>query len=321
MREFGPGQRGIAPPGGMLVNKLAPSGFPLQNHFLPAAPYLTMGLVRQELADAALVLLGHGTTLNENSAAVIYQHAAALRDREIFGEVREAFWKQRPHIKEVMSSLVARRVFIVPMFISEGYFSEEVIPRDLGFAEAELRDGSRVFHRGAQTFLYCKPVGTHGRITTVVLKRISEVMAESSAPPPAEITLILAGHGTERNTNSRKSLERQVELLRAKNFCHDVHAVFLEEEPRIATCYDLAQTKNLVVVPLFMSEGLHTQEDIPLLLGEREEVVKQRLERGDAAWKNPTSHHGKLVWYSASIGTAPEIADVILDRVRETAQD
>ena len=35
-------------------------------------------------------------------------------------------------------------------------------------------------------------------------------------------------------------------------------------------CHALAQTKNLVVVPFFISDGLHTQEDIPVLLGEPE---------------------------------------------------
>jgi len=33
----------------------------------------------QEFTDATLVLLGHGTVLNEDSAAPVYQHAAELR--------------------------------------------------------------------------------------------------------------------------------------------------------------------------------------------------------------------------------------------------
>ncbi len=64
-----------------------------------------------------------------------------------------------------------------------------------------------------------------------------------------------------------KPIERQVELIRALKIYADVHAIFLEESPRIAECYSMAQTKNLVVVPFFISDGLHTQEDIPVLLG------------------------------------------------------
>ena len=85
-------------------------------------------------ADAALIVLGHGTTLNDQSAAPVRQHAAELRRRKIFAEVREAFWKQEPQIKTVLAGLTAPRVFIVPFFISEGYFSTEIIPKELGFS-------------------------------------------------------------------------------------------------------------------------------------------------------------------------------------------
>ena len=87
----------------------------------------------EDFSDAALVVLGHGTTQNAGSAAPVYQHAAELRRRNIFAAVREAFWKQDPQIKTVLAGLSAPRVFIVPLFISEGYFSDEVIPRELGF--------------------------------------------------------------------------------------------------------------------------------------------------------------------------------------------
>ncbi len=82
------------------------------------------------------------------------------------------------------------------------------------------------------------------------------------APKPGEITLFIAGHGTEKNENSRQPIDRQVTLIRAMNLYAGVHAIFLEETPRIPECYRLAQTKNLVVVPFFISDGLHTQEDI-----------------------------------------------------------
>ena len=49
-----------------------------------------------------------------------------------FAEVREAFWKQEPQIKKVLAEISAPRVFIVPLFISEGYFSTEVIPTGTG---------------------------------------------------------------------------------------------------------------------------------------------------------------------------------------------
>lgn len=265
-------------------------------------------------ADAALVVLGHGTTQNDGSAAPVYQHAAELRRRKLFAEVREAFWKQPPQIQEILADLKTARIFIAPLFISEGYFASEVIPRELGFSEL----GARNSERGTQ--FYCRPVGTHPAMTGIILARAREAVAAfpfPRAPKPKDCTLVLAGHGTERNPKSRAAVDRQVELIRAQQIYNSVHAAFMEEEPRIATVYSLATSRNLVVVPFFISGGLHVAEDIPVLLGEPVRVVKERLAAAQPTWRNPTERNGKLVWYAESVGTEPHLADVILERVRE----
>ena len=117
----------------------------------------------------------------------------------------------------------------------------------------------------------------------------------------------------------RPYLEQQANLIRALDLYAAVHSVFLEEGPRVGDCYRMARTRNIVVVPFFMSDGLHGREDIPLLLGEPKRVVQRRLEQGLPTWRNPTERKDKLVWYAASVGTDPLLAGVILDRVREAA--
>ncbi len=271
----------------------------------------------EDFSDAMLVVLGHGTVLNDNSAAPVFQHAAELRRRKIFAEVREAFWKQEPQIKKVLADIFASRIFIVPLFISEGYFSTEIIPKELGF---DLPRTLRLKTENSEIF-YCKPIGSHESMTKVVLSRADEVVKKFPFPRPpknSETTLFIAGHGTEKNENSRKVIERQVGLIRDMKVYADVQAIFLEESPHISDCFQIARTKNIVIVPFFISDGLHTQEDIPVLLGEPERIVKQRLATGQPVWRNPTERNGKLVWYAPSVGTAPQIADVILERVIET---
>ena len=269
-------------------------------------------------ADAVLVILGHGTDLNDQSAVPVRQHAAELRRRKIFRDVREAFWKQDPQIKNVLAEISAPRIFIAPLFISEGYFADLVIPEALGF------DASRITHHASRVTYYCRPVGTHPDMTRVILSRAAGVTKQfpfPRAPRPAETTLFIAGHGTEKNAKSREPIEWQAELIRAQRIYADVHAIFMEEEPRISACHSLAQTKNCVVVPFFISDGLHVVEDIPVLLGEPERVVKERLAAGQPTWRNPTEKHGKLFWYSSSVGTDPGLADVILERVHEADAD
>ena len=269
----------------------------------------------ESFSDSVLVILGHGTTLNDQSAAPVLQHAAELRRRKIFLEIREAFWKQEPQIKRVLAEISAPRIFIVPFFVSDGYFSTEIIPQELGFPSVP----STINHQ-LSTWFYCRPVGSHDLMTKVILARADEVVKKfpfPRAPRPAETALLIAGHGTSRNVNSRKAVERQVELIRAQNLYAETGPIFMEEAPFIKGCHEVVKTKNIVVVPFFISDGLHVVEDIPVLLGEPEHIVKERLAASLPTWRNPTERGEKLIWYSPSVGTEPLMADVILQRVRE----
>jgi sirohydrochlorin cobaltochelatase len=276
--------------------------------------------VNENLSDAALVLIAHGSTVNSDSAAPAHQHSDEMRRRKIFAQVQEAFWKEEPYVWQVLRGIFAPRVFIVPLFISEGYFTEEVIPRELGFCGRDETNFSRVQQRGAQTLHYCGPVGTHASMTAVVLARASGIVEQfpfPRAPRPAETALFIAGHGTGNNENSRKAIEAQVELIRSRGLYAEVHAAFMEEEPRVGDCYRVAGAKNIVMVPFFISDGLHSNEDIPVMLGAPKKVVEERLKGGQPTWRNPTEREGKRLWYTASIGSEPHIVDVILERVRE----
>lgn len=263
------------------------------------------------------MLLGHGATQSAESAAPVYQHAAALRQRCGFAEVREAFWKQAPRIEEVLAALRAPRVFIVPLLISQGYFSEVVIPQALGFGPRAPGASARVRREEGRTLFYCEPIGTHPGLAGVVLARARGVVEQfpgAGAPRPQEMTLFLAAHGTGKMQDSRLSIERQVERVRALGLYAGVEAVFLEEAPRIGECYRIARTRHLVMVPFFIGDGLHVRLDIPVLLGEPEEVVRQRLRSGQPAWRNPTQRGSKVVWYTASVGSDPLVADLIWER-------
>ena len=279
-----------------------------------------MAVDHEDFHDAALVVLGHGATKNTGSAEPAITHAVELRRRSLFHSVREAFWIQEPHLNHVLSTLAEPRIFIAPLFISGGYICEEVIPKSLGFNFGQ--NASRVKRAATQLICYCKPVGSHPGMTNVLLARAREVVEEypfPRLPRPADTTLFIAGHGTERNENSRTAVEQQVKLISAMNLFAGVHAIFMEEEPRIPQCYALAQTRNVVVVPFFISDGLHTQEDIPVLLGESQHTVQERFRAGRPTWRNPTEKHGKLLWYTPAVGTEPMMAEVVLERVREAA--
>jgi sirohydrochlorin cobaltochelatase len=279
--------------------------------------------VSEDFSDAALVLAAHGSTVNADSSAPAFQHGDELRRRHLFAQVKEAFWKQEPYVWQVMRGVFAPRVFVVPLFVSEGYFTQEVIPRELGFCSAGETDFPRVQRRGGQTLYYCGPVGTHPSMTEVLMARARDIVEKfpfPRAPKAADTALFIAGHGTGNNENSRQAIERQAALIGEKGVYAEVRAVFMEEEPRVGDCCKLARARNIIMVPFFISDGQHSNEDIPMLLGTPERVVRERLRQGQPTWRNPTEREGKRIWYTAAIGSEPRMAEVIIERVKESVK-
>jgi sirohydrochlorin cobaltochelatase len=266
-----------------------------------------------------LVLIGHGSTKNDRSAESVLLQAASLRQRHVFAEVHAAFWKTDPGILDVVAGIQCQTVFLVPFFVSEGYFSEIAIPRLLGFSPF-THPVDRIQNRDGKLLVYTRPVGVHDSVTDVLLARAKEVIDQHPfpvRPANADVSLFVAGHGTQQSSNNRLAIEAHAERIRGRGIYRSVHSVFLEESPEIGCCYQLASTSNIVVVPCFLSDGLHVAEDIPMLLGAPEEVVRRRLASGMPTWRNPTERNGKLVWYSSAIGSENHLPDVILCLVEE----
>ena len=256
---------------------------------------------------SALVIAGHGSTLNPDSSAPSHAHADAIRARGLFAEVICAFWKEEPSLREVLRSVDSPEVFVVPNFISEGYFTQEVIPRELG-----LTGKSTVFP--GQTVHYCDPVGLHPSMTRLLLKRAAEV---APGVPPRECSLIIVGHGTGLNENSTKAIKDQVEHIRSLDLGFaEVLDAYMEEPPLVADWAKLTTAPNVIVVPFFIADGLHSWQDIPVLLGIESEPGAA-ASQVDVFRHNPRRIQDRNLYYSSAIGTEALLADVIVDQVDE----
>ncbi|HUB66414.1 MAG TPA: CbiX/SirB N-terminal domain-containing protein [Candidatus Methylacidiphilales bacterium] len=255
--------------------------------------------------DAALLLLGHGSTLNADSSAPTYRHAEEIRRRGVFAEVHVAFWKEEPNFRQALRLVSRRRVYAVPNFISSGYFTEQIIPRELGL------DGPITRREGHEIY-YCEPVGLHPSMTEALLRRANEVVAASAETirePEKTACLLICGHGTSLNDNSTKIIHEQAAVIRARGLFADCRAVLMEQSPFVKDWRVLTACPNVIVVPFFIADGLHSFEDIPVLLG----LTHNVKERGFA---NPHRENGRRLWYAMAIGTEAFLADVILAQVQ-----
>jgi sirohydrochlorin cobaltochelatase len=270
--------------------------------------------------DAALLIVAHGSTVNPDSSAPTLAHAMEIRRRKIFADVGCAFWKEEPSLRDALFLFdpeAIREVYVVPNFISEGYFTQTVIPREL-----EL-NGRTTKRPNGQIWKYCEPVGNHPMMTELLLKRAREVAPNTA---PAETSLLIVAHGTDLNENSAVAAKREAERIRALGKYASVLNVYMEEPPLVSDWRKLTETGNVVVVPFFISDGLHSYEDIPRLLGivdaapsprpSQEDATRRRVHhsRGEIFRQNPYDIDGRSLFYAPSIGTDPGFADIILEQ-------
>jgi sirohydrochlorin cobaltochelatase len=259
---------------------------------------------------SALLIVGHGSTVNPDSSAPTLAHAAEIRCRKVFADVACAFWKEEPSLRDAIFSFdpkSIREVYVVPNFISEGYFTQTIIPR-------ELELNGRVTKRpSGQVWKYCEPVGNHPMMTNLLLQRARDV---APGIDPRETSLLIVAHGTDLNENSAVAAKREAEKIRALGKYTAVLNAYMEEPPLVSDWKKLTKTPNVVVVPFFISDGLHSYEDIPLLIGIANEtsVTNRRAERGEIFRRNPYKIDGRSLFYAPSIGNDPGFADIIIEQ-------
>lgn len=192
----------------------------------------------------ALLLAGHGSHLNARSSQAIRTHARRLANTGIWDEVRVGFWKEEPSLARALDGCVAEDVTVVPVFMSEGYFTSDVIPTELGLE-------GPVTQRNGRTVRCTRPVGVHPALANIIVERALE-----AGTSPVDVVFVL-GHGTDRNVDSSHSTQQQIKRVTAMERFAEVFAVFTDQEPSIRSVPALTRGRAATIVPFFVSEGWH----------------------------------------------------------------
>jgi sirohydrochlorin cobaltochelatase len=131
------------------------------------------------------------------------------------------------------------------------------------------------------------------------------------------------------NENSAVAAKREAERIRELGRYAAVLNVYMEEPPLVSDWRKLTKTPNVVVVPFFISDGLHSYEDIPVLLGIKERRLPSRRKQPGGRLGsrpslkgifrgNPYKIDDRSLFYAPSIGTDPGFADIIVEQALNT---
>jgi len=248
--------------------------------------------------STALILLGHGSHISPNTAAVVWEAVESLRALGLADEITAGFWKEQPSFSRVLHTITSEDITLLPMFTAQGYFTREVIPGEMGFSPTPplIMVGGEV--------RMTKTLGEHPRVAEIIESRVRDAITHYGLSPE-EVALVVVGHGTKNNPTSRAATESQAERLRGLTLAHEVVAVYLDDEPDIPSLYDSTSAPVIVVIPYFLAAGSHTTLDVPGELGLSDGQTDALI-------------RGRRVIYTPPIGADGGLTDILLSLIADS---
>jgi sirohydrochlorin cobaltochelatase len=236
----------------------------------------------------ALLLIGHGSTVLPGAARPLLAHAEVIRASQRFREVAVCMMLGEPEAASVVRALTSQVVHVVPFFLEDGYFTRIAIP-----------DLLLPFGSASRVIRFCPHIGSHGGIAEVIEDRLLRHCAMFGIDPKS-LSVLLIGHGSERNPGRARSLRRHVAALETNGRFGWVRIAYLEEAPSVADALSSARVHVVATVGYLANDGVHATQDLPGLI---------------AAERDQRSTHWPPIHDLGSIGSDEAMPRLIMDQV------
>jgi len=248
--------------------------------------------------------MGHGSTMGFNKS-VMERHAEILRERG-HPNVRVGFNEaSSPLIDQALSDMARAgvdEVVCIPFFIASGLHVIRDMPGKLGIPEGAsegtaLADGRQV------KVHYERPFGKDPLLTDLLEAKAREL------DKGGKVGVLLVSHGSRLPHNREIALHHADELRRRGL---NVEATFNEyNEPDLDDSLErmlASGVDQVVVLPLFISLGMHLVKEIPARL---------HLDEGGSSGTIERDGRQVLISMASPLGPDPRLSDLLEARIRK----
>lgn len=224
----------------------------------------------------AALIVAHGSpsapTVPEESVTELAEHVA---HRLPAWRVRGATLAGKGSLEEVLKQLSGAGLLVYPLFMSDGWFVSQALPRRL-----------RQCWPGGLDIM--APLGLDPALTRLCLQKLEGAM-KTAATAAGKTTVLIAAHGARADPRPRQAAQRLARHLSEQDLFREVRVGFLEERPFVE---EVAQISGAAVcLPFFASRAGHVKIDLPAALA-------------------AASFQGHLI---EPIGVAPEVPDIVAE--------
>ncbi len=240
------------------------------------------------------MVAAHGSDCDDGVNASVFALADRISSTGAFDEVVASFHRGVPHYSTVFDELESSRVTVVPFMTSDGYYCDEVLPRELARNDCFGKISLRV----------TPPVGLHPDIARIAQDR-AIALATASSIALEESSLLVIGHGTRRNDTSRDATVGLAATLSGRLGVIESIPCFLEDTPTIAEACLSSRGRSVVAIVFLLTDGKHARRDVTGGLSLGGSVDDCPAYRGYC--------DGKFVVCDAPIGTDPAMTELVVD--------
>jgi len=196
----------------------------------------------------ALLIVAHGERGGLRQDRLSHCLVGCLRSTGRYRDVQACFISKEPTLKSVVTDLSPGPAMIYPLFMSDGYFVMQAIPKML-----EEDDGRHVE--------VAAPVGLSPGLPPLVADH-ADAAVQAAGRRVEDHRLLLVAHGSKSDPASRNAAQCVAAELAMANRFAGIELAFLEESPLLDD--RIGQVEGpAVLVGLFAGEGLHGGVDLP----------------------------------------------------------
>ena len=246
----------------------------------------------------SLILVGHGSSTSLAAEQTLYEHALTLRQSQRFEKILTYFIQQGDDLPDLPEG----EVFILPFFMSDGFFVRRKIPELFGLKNRERIEGGR-------HLVLCDAIGVDPELADIIVASV-ENTARRIGENLSNISVLLVAHGSSKNAASREAAILQRDRIRAQKKFSMVDLALLEEPPSITEMlkkFETLPSRTIVVVGLFSANGPHAAKDVP-------EAIK--------AYKQDATGDGSLnIFYDGAVGIRSDIVRLIQSSISRRAAE
>ncbi|MEP4193961.1 MAG: CbiX/SirB N-terminal domain-containing protein, partial [Sneathiella sp.] len=203
---------------------------------------------------------------------------------------------------EPVPDLPLGEVYLLPFFMSDGYFVKQKIPDIFGLQNGEAISEDRQIYQ-------CEAIGADPSLSQI-FKNMADEICSTNSYKEEDVAVLIVAHGSTKSSASREAAVLQARQLTEQGSFLSVGTAFLEEEPSVAGWLKINELPDapVIVLGMFAAEGPHAMSDVP------EAIALARTNDGSVS-KTQADH----LLYAGVVGTRPEMIRLIQESVGKRA--